>query len=260
MELTNMWLFKWLVLAACIFVGISKIALGVPLDSWSTWAAAQPNTARQIPPGALIVRGTGTNSYYVLEADPTTGAIPVSGSFSLSYDTNYGTVGASTLRSAAQVGNATGAALFGAGTTTAQVLRVVLPTDQSAIPASQSGTWTMQPGNTANTTAWLVKEGGHAYADSVRNVYSSTNVTTGAWVQLIASTAAVINCITLFDSCGQTLELGTGAAASETRKLIIPPGGLSGCTPLAIPAATRVSIRAISATCSVGELDITALQ
>ncbi len=56
-------------------------------------------------------------------------------------DTNYGTVGASTLRSAAQIGNATGAALFGAGTTTAQVLRVVLPTDQTAIPATQSGTW-----------------------------------------------------------------------------------------------------------------------
>lgn len=60
----------------------------------------------------------------------------------LSYDTNYGTVGVNTLRSAAQIGNATGAANFGAGTTTAQTLRVVLPTDQSAIPVSQSGIWT----------------------------------------------------------------------------------------------------------------------
>lgn len=74
----------------------------------------------------------------------------------LSYDENYGTVGASTLRAAAQIGNATGAALFGAGTTTGQVLRVVLPTDQTAIPVTQSGTWTVQPGNTPNTSPWLM--------------------------------------------------------------------------------------------------------
>jgi hypothetical protein len=39
-------------------------------------------------------------------------------------DFNYGTVGAQTLRTASQIGNATGAAAFGAGATTAQVLRV----------------------------------------------------------------------------------------------------------------------------------------
>lgn len=40
-------------------------------------------------------------------------------------DTNYGTVGASTIRSAAQIGNALGAADFNAGATGAQTLRVV---------------------------------------------------------------------------------------------------------------------------------------
>ncbi len=45
------------------------------------------------------------------------------------------------IRTASQIGNASGGAAFGAGTTSAQTLRVVLPTDQSAIPASQSGTW-----------------------------------------------------------------------------------------------------------------------
>lgn len=62
-------------------------------------------------------------------------------SFPTTVDTNYGAVGASTIRTASQLGNATGSALFGAGTTTAQVLRVVLPTDQTAIPVTQSGTW-----------------------------------------------------------------------------------------------------------------------
>lgn len=61
----------------------------------------------------------------------------------LSEDHNYGTVGAATLRTAAQIGNATGAADFNAGTTSAQTLRVVLPTDQTAIPVTQSGSWTI---------------------------------------------------------------------------------------------------------------------
>lgn len=82
-------------------------------------------------------------------------AIPIS-NLPTTADVNYGTVGASTLRTAAQIGNAAGAALYGAGTTTAQVLRVVLPTDQTSIPVTQSGTWTVQPGNTANSTPWLV--------------------------------------------------------------------------------------------------------
>jgi hypothetical protein len=62
-------------------------------------------------------------------------AIPVSQSgapwsvtdtnFPATVDTNYGTVGASTIRTAAQVGNSTGAADFNAGATGAQTLRVV---------------------------------------------------------------------------------------------------------------------------------------
>ncbi len=54
--------------------------------------------------------------------------------------------------------------------TMANSLAVVIASDQSAVPvsgtvtatgtvaATQSGTWTVQPGNTANTTAWLVDQ------------------------------------------------------------------------------------------------------
>jgi hypothetical protein len=41
--------------------------------------------------------------------------------------------------------------------TSANSVPVVVASDQGAIPASQSGTWTVQPGNTANSTAWLVQ-------------------------------------------------------------------------------------------------------
>lgn len=35
---------------------------------------------------------------------------------------------------------------------------VALPVASQAVTAAQTGTWTVQPGNTANTTAWLVRE------------------------------------------------------------------------------------------------------
>lgn len=48
--------------------------------------------------------------------------------------------------------------LTGNGTTGTGSLRVTIASDNTAfsVNAAQSGTWTVQPGNTANTTAWLV--------------------------------------------------------------------------------------------------------
>lgn len=114
---------------------------------------------------------------------------------------------------------------------------------------------TIASDNTSNTNPFLVRQGGKSVVATVRNDYSAANVTTGAWVQLVASTSAIVTEIDVFDSSGATLELGTGAAASETRLVIITPGG-NGKLNVAIPASTRVSVRAISGTASVGELDI----
>ena len=112
--------------------------------------------------------------------------------------------------------------------------------------------------SSSGSSTVIVTPGG-TYADSARNAYASTPVTTDAWVQLIASTAATIHQFALFDSCGETLQLGTGAAASETRVAIIPPGGLDNMFPLTIPAGTRLSVKAISANCTTGELDFTGI-
>lgn len=46
-----------------------------------------------------------------------------------------------------------------AGASSADVISVQGIASGTALPASQSGTWTIQPGNTANTTAWLVAGG-----------------------------------------------------------------------------------------------------
>lgn len=43
--------------------------------------------------------------------------------------------------------------------TSASSFPVVIASDQGALSVSQSGTWTVQPGNTPNTAQWLVKAG-----------------------------------------------------------------------------------------------------
>lgn len=94
------------------------------------------------------------------------------------------------------------------------------------------------------------------YANRVRLVYSATNVTTGAWVELLSSVgAADIKEIEIFDSSGETLELGVGAAASEVSKAYVVPGG-NGRIPLQITAGTRLAIQAVSATANSGEIVI----
>jgi len=111
---------------------------------------------------------------------------------------------------------------------------VVIASDQSNISVTQSG---------------------RSVVTTTRNDYSSVNVTTAAWTQLVASTSADIHEIEIFDSSGQTLELGTGAAASEVRKILVFPGG-NGRVPVFIASGIRISIRAVSANATVGESSI----
>lgn len=390
---------------------LSSLAIAIPLDLYTTWVPANPNTSNKGQWVQLMARGSGTNDMYVMEVDPTTGAIPVTANVVFSNDTNYGVVGNNTLRTAAQIGNATGAADFNAGNTSAQTLRVVVASDQTAINvvpnfsvvnfgattsaqrvasilgnstgelsynvgnasaqtprvviASDQPAITVAPsvtdfGSTASaqrTAAVLGNSSGQidynagaasaqtprvviatdqapidvevtaalpagnnnigdvdiasalpagnnnigdvdiasalpagtnnigsvdiasalpagannigsvnvastaaptgrSYSDSSRLDYSSTNVTQAAWVQLDASTAALINSLTIFHSCSGVLELGVGGSGSEARVALIPPGGFDGAISLVIPAATRLSLRALSAgdSCTAGQL------
>lgn len=224
---------RWIALAVIVFSAFK--ARAVPLDPLSTFCTANPTECRKGSVSLLTARGIGTNEYYVVEVDPTTGEVPVAAAITLPYDQDYGTPGASTLRTAS---------MLGVGSTAVS--------NANPVPISDAGGSITVDGSVAVTSLPA-----YSYADSVRNDYSGVNVTTGAWVQLIASTAADIAALTIFDSCGQTLELGTGGGGAETRRLIIPPGGIDGQLQLAIPAGTRVSIRAVSGNCTSGEIDIT---
>jgi hypothetical protein len=89
-----------------------------------------------------------------------------------------------------------------------------------------------------------------------RHDYSTGNVGTGAYVELIASTSDLATKLTLFDSGGYAMVLAIGAAASEVDFMYIPPGGFNGMIDVQIPAASRLSIKCLEAgiTVSVGQL------
>jgi hypothetical protein len=108
---------------------------------------------------------------------------------------------------------------FNAGTASATTQRVVVATDQTAIPVSQSGTWTVQPGNTANTTAWLVAQDKSA-SSSVTSVSGATSSTS-----LLASNTSRKNA-SFYNDSAAILYLKLGATASTTSYTVqIPSGG-----------------------------------
>lgn len=83
------------------------------------------------------------------------------------------------------------------------------------------------------------------------NNYASTNVTTAAYVQLIASTATALNVICLSNSSSSIIKLATGAASSEVDRVYIPGGG-AACYAVNIASGTRISLEALDATASTG--------
>jgi hypothetical protein len=106
------------------------------------------------------------------------------------------------------------------GNKSAGTVRVVLATDQptmtNAQPVSQNGTWTVQPGNTANTTPWLIQTvpqstGGWskvkytAQTTTVQTVKSSAGVLGGWYIYNPNSAAEYVQ---IFDNSG-TVTLGT---------------------------------------------------
>ncbi len=74
---------------------------------------------------------------------------------------------------------AAGATLYGtAGTANANVLTVQGIASMTPFLSAQSGTWTVQPGNTANTTPWLmsISQGGNTAVVKAGNTAATTDV------------------------------------------------------------------------------------
>ena len=81
------------------------------------------------------------------------------------------------------------------------------------------------------------------YSDS--GVGTTVTFGTAAWLQIVASTAQIINFVEIFDSTGFTARLGIGAPASEADLFLDVPGG-NGHIPVQIQAGSRVALRPLT--------------
>lgn len=85
--------------------------------------------------------------------------------------------------------------------------------------------------------------------DFIDRARVTASITTGAFTLLVGSTSAVIGEFSYFNSTGETLELAVGPGAGEVVKNFLYPGG-DTAQKIRIPAGSRVSVRAVSATTS----------
>lgn len=124
-----------------------------------------------------------------------------------------------------------------------------------AVKVNPSGALTVE----ADVEGTVQVQNGVTYITRAILDYSSTNVTTGTWTQVLNTFATPIKEIEIFDSSGEVLELGFAVSGSnpgtEVAKAYVIPGG-NGRIPLQIPTATRLSIKAVSNTANSGLLVI----
>lgn len=121
---------------------------------------------------------------------------------------------------------------MGTGTRSAGTQRVTIATDD-VVPAAQSGTWTVQPGNTANTTPWLVTQ---------------TPGTTGGLTTYHLVSAASTNATNIKASAGQVYGWYIYNSNASARKVAFhnsasaPTAGASIFFSLVIPGSSAANV------------------
>lgn len=130
----------------------------------------------------------GTNAIGKLAANSgvTIGAVEIAAAQTLATVTTVSTVTSLTQMNGQAIA-------MGTGVRSAGTQRVTIATDD-IVPASQSGTWTVQPGNTANTTAWLVNT--NELPDST-STFALTNAQTAAYAASLVVKASAGKLFTL---------------------------------------------------------------
>ena len=150
------------------------------------------------------------------------GAVIVSAT--LPYDTNYGIVGTNTLRTASQIGNATGAADFNAGATTAQTLRV---TANQGTPGTAATGWFVRPTDGTNSQSFTAA--GEAKVDVTSTFEDQNFGTVGATTLRVAAVPGNATGIADFNN---------GATGAQTLRvaanLAVGGANVSGTNPVPV--------------------------
>ena len=158
--------------------------------------------------------------------------------------TGSNTIGALSANQSVNLAQVAGATTATGHGTASGSIRVELPTDGTGVVnAAESGTWTVQPGNTANTTAWLVKH--QAGTPVLENALSTT-------VQTVTGSAGILDAyfcwnpnasveyVQIFDISG-TVTLGT---STPKWSIGIPPTSGGNLSQMAINFANAIKVAA----------------
>lgn len=83
----------------------------------------------------------------------------------------------------------------------------------------------------------------------------STNVTTSAWVQVIASSKKACTTFEVINPSNSALQIAVGSSGHEVAiPVTIPPGDTSGPITHEIAGTSRISVKAVDVTANVGTL------
>lgn len=148
----------------------------------------------------------------------------ISGTVALSEDHNYGTVGANTLRTASQIGNATGAANFNYGAVGAQTLRVASQIGNATGAADfNSGTTTAQTLRVTLSTDTVVTTSDAALANTAAVSTSKTLAVAGTAQTVVTAPLAARKYLWIYNFANNKVYVG-GATVTAANGFPISPG------------------------------------
>ena len=109
-----------------------------------------------------------------------------------------------------------------------------------------------------NANAVIGTPGG--YDAPGRISFSATNVTTGAYTQIISAIPNAVKSLIVYNSGNAPIQIAVGSSGNEVGQLITPATTAAGTVyPIAMPAGARISIEAVGTTATTGEIEINAI-
>lgn len=96
-------------------------------------------------------------------------------------------------------------------------------------------------------------------AANARLLYSGTNLTTSAYVQMFGSLLRSIKAVSVYNSGANPIIIAVGGSGVELNQIMVPPltaGASVPVFPLVVSQGQRISVIASTGTISSGELEI----
>lgn len=209
---------------------------------------------------AALPAGTNAIGKLASNSGVTIGAVEIAASQTLATVSTVTTC--STVTNLSQLGG--NAIAMGTGTRSSGCQRVTIATDD-VVPASQSGTWTVQPGNTANTTAWLVSQrpatsGGLTMHRTISAASTNATSVKGSAGQLYDVECYNLNASPRYLKLYNKATSPTVGTDTPVRTILIPGNTAGGGVVRYIPDGLAFSTGiAFAITSGIGDSDTTAI-